>query len=72
MDQATQPQPQVEERLVANYIMARFMSGSIVGTAGTQWMVFADKLGAACDQCLHKFIKQWLHAPNCTLVFTNA
>ena len=51
-DQATQPQPQLEERLVANYIMARFMSGSIVGTAGTQWMVFADKFGAACDQCL--------------------
>jgi hypothetical protein len=42
----------VEERLVANYIMARFMSGSVVGTAGTQWMVFADRFGAACHHCL--------------------
>ena len=43
---------QVEERLVANFIMACFMSGSLVGTAGTQWMVFADKYGAASTQCL--------------------
>jgi len=40
-------QREVEERLVANYIMARFMSGGVVGTAGTQWMVFADRYGAA-------------------------
>ena len=45
-------QRDVEGRLVANYIMARFLSGGIVGTAGTQWMVFADKYGAACRQCL--------------------
>ena len=45
-------QRRIEERLVANYIMARFMSGSLVGTAGTQWMVFADRFGAASPQCL--------------------
>ena len=45
-------QRQVEHRLVANYIMARFMSGSVVGTAGTQWMVCADRLGAASRECM--------------------
>ena len=42
----------VEEKLVANYIMAHFMSCSTVGSSGTQWMVFADRFGAASPQCL--------------------
>ena len=62
-------QLRVEDRLIANYIMARFMSGCTVGTAGTQWMVFADKFGAACNQCLqvrahtsHRTLHPHLHA----------
>ena len=44
--------PPIEQKLVANFIMARFLSGAVVGTAGTQWMVFADKYGANSKQCL--------------------
>ena len=44
--------PQLERSLVSNYLMARFMSGAIVGTAGVQWMIHADRLGANHRKCL--------------------
>ena len=40
-----------EKRLLNNYIMARFMSCALVGTSAVQWMVAADKHGAASWQC---------------------
>jgi hypothetical protein len=42
----------LEQRLVSNFLMARFLSTSLVGSAGVQWMVFADKHGAAHAKCL--------------------
>ncbi len=43
---------QVEERLVNNFLMARFMSSALVQRAGNQWMVNADRHGAGSWQCL--------------------
>jgi hypothetical protein len=37
---------QVDERLLSNYLMARFMGSALVGTAGTQYMLCADKRAA--------------------------
>lgn len=42
----------MEDRLVNNYIMARFMSSALVQSSATQWMIFADQHGANCWQCL--------------------
>jgi len=49
---ASQASAGVEQRLLANFLMARFLGAGSVGTAGTQWMVFADKYGAYSRQCL--------------------
>ena len=43
---------QTDRALVANYLMARFRTNALLGTTGNMWMVFADKNGAACWQCI--------------------
>jgi len=40
-----------EQRVLVNFVFARFLCSPLVGTAGTQWMLFADQHGAASPEC---------------------